>query len=342
MATTAGATPPGDDPFGSTELPARVVLEMLRVRTSDAMPSWFAAELASFCAPSNPRVMRVFPGAAARSRSAPRYALFPVDEAARRGAGSPLVALDSMLLDAIHTARPWSLVHSDAGVRLVATLAAGGEVRYVIELTGRFEPRETRRVAATAAVASRYFERLVDAETDALTRLPNRRAFHTQLDGELRGWIASGRPWYFAMLDLDRFKRVNDDFGHLYGDEILVRFANLLRATFRTGDLCYRFGGEEFALLFGVEEASHALPTLERFRETVAAHEFPGVGQVTVSIGFTRMSDPAIPATTLIDRADQALYFAKGHGRNRSCEWEALVASGELAPVPPRKDVTLF
>ncbi len=330
------------DLFGSTELPARVVLEMLQVRTSDAMPTWLASELASFCAPSEPRVMRVFPGTAARSRAAPRYALFPVDAGARREGAPALVALDAMLLDAIHTARPWSLVHNDAGVRLVATLAVAGEVRYVIELVGAFEPRETRRVAATAAIASRYFERLVDAETDALTRLPNRRAFHTQLDGELRGWIGSGRPWYFAMLDLDRFKRVNDTFGHLYGDEILVRFANLLRTTFRTGDLCYRFGGEEFALLFGVEEPDHAAVTLERFREAVAAHEFPGVGQVTVSIGFTRMSDASVPATTLIDRADQALYYAKSHGRNRSCEWEALVEAGELAPVPSRRDVTLF
>ena len=146
------------------------------------------------------------------------------------------------------------------------------------------------------------------------------------------------------MLDLDHFKRVNDDFGHLYGDEILVHFANLMRTTFRSADQLYRFGGEEFVVIFGVEPRERGgEATLERFRRAVEAHRFPGVGKVTVSIGFARVADALTPAPILIDRADEALYYAKEHGRNRVCGWEALVAAGEVKPKPPPKaDVTLF
>jgi diguanylate cyclase (GGDEF)-like protein len=117
-----------------------------------------------------------------------------------------------------------------------------------------------------------------------------------------------------------------------------------MRSTFRSGDLLYRIGGEEFVVIFGVEPPGHGgLPTLERFRKAVEAHDFPGVGQVTASIGFTRIVDATTPAPVLIDRADEALYFAKEHGRNRVCGWEALVEAGDIQPKPAVKaDVTLF
>jgi len=144
------------------------------------------------------------------------------------------------------------------------------------------------------------------------------------------------------VLDIDHFKRINDELGHLYGDEILVRFSQLLRETFRAGDLLYRFGGEEFVAVYGVEHEEEGATPLERFRRAVERHPFPGVRQVTVSAGHTRIPDATTPASTLIDRADLALYYAKGHGRNRVCGWEALVAAGELESVTPYRDVTLF
>jgi len=142
------------------------------------------------------------------------------------------------------------------------------------------------------------------------------------------------------VLDIDHFKRINDAFGHLYGDEILVRFARLMRETFRATDLLYRFGGEEFVVIYGVDREDAGEAPLERFRVAIERHPFPG-GRVTVSAGHARIAD-STPISTLIDRADVALYYAKTHGRNQVCGWERLVKEGKLDSVAPRKDVTLF
>jgi PleD family two-component response regulator len=96
-------------------------------------------------------------------------------------------------------------------------------------------------------------------------------------------------------------------------------------------------------LIYGIDSPGHGGEgTLERFRAAVERFDFPGVGQVTVSIGFTRIVAQT-PAASLIDRADQAVYYAKAHGRNRVCSWEELVAAGELSPPKTTQpDVTLF
>jgi diguanylate cyclase (GGDEF)-like protein len=317
------------------------ILEMLQVRASDALPGWLASKLSTLYAPARGRVLRIFPGPAARTRTIPRYAVFSMDEPLLQDPPR-LVAIDAALVDTIQEAKPWSLTQVPEGARLLLTLVAGGEVRYVVELIGQLRSEQVERLAAFAAIASGFFDRLIDAETDPLTRLCNRRAFHAQLDASLRRWTSSGRPWLFAVLDIDNFKRINDSFGHLYGDEILVRFAQLMRQSFRTGDLLYRFGGEEFVVIYGVDDAGSAALPLERFRATVEGHPFPGVGAVSVSIGYTCIPDASTPTTTLIDRADHAMYYAKEHGRNRVCHWETLVAAGELEVRPPAPDVTLF
>jgi diguanylate cyclase (GGDEF)-like protein len=326
---------------GDTQVFADKILEMLQLRSSDALAGWLARKLTALYKPSRARVLRVFPGAAARSRSVPRYAVFSVDETLVHEP-SGLVALDALLVDAIREARPWCLVRNAAHSRLLVTLAVSGEARYVVELTGTFDAGDGARLAAFAGIAARYYERLVDAETDPLTRLNNRRAFQGQLEASLRRWVASGRQWHFAVLDIDHFKRINDELGHLYGDEILVHFSQLLRDTFRAGDLLYRFGGEEFVAVYGVEHQEEGGAPLERFRAAVERHRFPGVHAVTVSAGHTHIPDATTPAATLIDRADLALYYAKGHGRNRVCYWERLVAAGELEMAPANRDVTLF
>jgi diguanylate cyclase (GGDEF)-like protein len=331
----------GDDADGETELFAGKILEMIQVRGSDALPGWLASKFSSLYAPARGRVLRVFPGPAARSRTIPRYAVFSMDEPLLQDPPR-LLSIDAVLVETIQQARPWTLTQASEGARLLVTLTAGGEVRYVVELVGQLTDAQVKRLAAFAAIASRYFDRLIDAETDPLTRLCNRRAFQAQLDTSLRRWTASGRPWFFAVLDIDHFKRINDDFGHLYGDEILVRFAQLMRQTFRAGDLLYRFGGEEFVAIYGVDEEAGAVQPLERFRKVVEQNAFPGVGQVSVSIGYTRIPDAATPTTTLIDRADHAMYFAKAQGRNRVCHWETLIAAGAIQLRPPAPDVTYF
>ena len=149
---------------------------------------------------------------------------------------------------------------------------------------------------------------------------------------------------FLAVLDIDHFKQVNDRFGHLYGDEILIHFAQLMRSTFRAGDMLYRFGGEEFVVVFAVKRVEDGKEALERFRRAVEAYDFPRIGKITVSIGFTGIQGTGGPVTTLIDRADNAVYYAKRNGRNRVCGYETLVEKGDLAPSKAAEggEATLF
>jgi diguanylate cyclase (GGDEF)-like protein len=316
-------------------------VEMLDVRESDALPGWFAAQVRGRGAGIEARVLRVYPARAARVKSKGAFEVYVVT-AAGEGEGTPVdVSGDSLMQAALRARAP---LESPAGTapRLLVPFEAAGEVRHVVEAGGCLGGGGD--LSSLIAIARRYYERLVEGETDPLTRLANRRLFQAHVDAGIRRWAASGLGYYFAMLDLDRFKRINDDFGHLYGDEILVHFANLMRATFRAADQLYRFGGEEFVVVFGVAPPDHSGEgTLERFRAAVERYPFPGVGQVTVSIGYTRISDPSTPTAVLIDRADEALYYAKGQGRNRVCYWEGLVESGKIAAkAPGKRDVTLF
>jgi diguanylate cyclase (GGDEF)-like protein len=189
-----------------------------------------------------------------------------------------------------------------------------------------------------------FFDLLAGAETDPLTGLANRRLFYSQIGAGLARWAAGPPMRFLAVLDIDHFKQVNDRFGHLYGDEILIHFAHLMRSTFRAGDMLYRFGGEEFVVVFAVKRETDGNAALERFRRAVEAYEFPRIGKITVSIGFTGIHGRGGPVTTLIDRADNAVYYAKRNGRNRICGYEALVAEGELAPLESAEggEATLF
>jgi diguanylate cyclase (GGDEF)-like protein len=315
---------------------------MLDVRASDLLPTWLAERLGLRWPLARRRILRVFPGKAARLKGQGIEAFAVLDSTLNE---APLPAgIDAPLVEVIRSRAALTVVAiPGGGSRMMVAFEALGEVRYLVELSGSLEFNGSQApLSDLVAVVSKYYERLVEGETDPLTRLSNRRVFHSHVDAGLRRWTDSGRPHFFAVLDIDHFKRINDGFGHLYGDEILVLFANLMRKTFRAGDLLYRFGGEEFVVIYGVEKGRSGGEALERFRKAVEAHEFPGIGQVTVSAGFTRIADASTPAAILIDRADQAVYHAKALGRNRVCAWDALVATGEIVDRTPGRDVTLF
>lgn len=186
------------------------------------------------------------------------------------------------------------------------------------------------------------------AELDTLTRLNNRKTFDDNFDRFLE--LASlstpesngdehGQQCWLAVLDIDRFKRINDTFGHLFGDEVLIRVADLMRGTFRPNDKLFRFGGEEFVVLLRFVSAANALRVLERFREAIETHEFPQVGQVTGSIGFARI-DPSLTAAEILGRADEALYYCKQNGRNQVRSYERLIEEGLIEPPAPVAAVT--
>ncbi len=157
------------------------------------------------------------------------------------------------------------------------------------------------------------------AVRDSLTGLYNRRHFIERLEEVIALAERSHEPFYLALIDLDHFKQVNDQYGHQVGDEILQRFAAIARHTLRRSDVLARYGGEEFIALFPEGSGDDITEVLERLRETFAttSHDdlVPGL-QVTLSAGLTgwRTGDDA---NSLTKRADDALYTAKHQGRNR-------------------------
>ncbi len=168
---------------------------------------------------------------------------------------------------------------------------------------------------------------------DALTGLMNRHSFEDRIANIINAFQRrdnENTPQYcFAILDIDFFKRVNDDFGHLYGDEVLILFANIMENTFRHDDMLFRYGGEEFAVLLRDIELNTAVTVLNRFKKMVAQYDFPQVNSITVSIGVTEIS-AGISRVDLISQADQALYFSKGNGRNQVNSYEELILLEKL------------
>jgi len=192
-------------------------------------------------------------------------------------------------------------------------------------------------------------------ERDALTELLNRKSFDgaflkattaqqlslTPVGDDRRHAQDSGHYW-LAMLDIDHFKRVNDNFGHLIGDEVLLLLARLMRSTFRFHDQLYRFGGEEFVVLMHCDRNLDAQAALQRLRINTEHFGFPQVGHITVSIGFTKIRSGDSPSGAF-ERADKAVYFAKEHGRNQVCSFEDLVAQGKLVDAEANVgDIELF
>ncbi len=156
--------------------------------------------------------------------------------------------------------------------------------------------------------------------TDELTELPNRRAFMRRLEDEIGRVQRYGYSLTLALIDLDHFKAINDNYGHAGGDEVLRIFCQKITATFRHHDMVARYGGEEFAVILPNTDHEGAVRALMNVRETAAAttikfngFEFP---LNTFSAGVT-MYRPGETPSSLIERADTALYRAKGLGRNR-------------------------
>ena len=179
-------------------------------------------------------------------------------------------------------------------------------------------------------------------ERDALTELLNRKTFDgaflraAQTQDEPpdperpdRRLIQAASTYWLAVIDIDHFKQVNDNFGHLIGDEVLLLLARQMRSNFRFHDQLYRFGGEEFVVLMRCADHPDALAVLERFRCQIEQHAFPQVGHITISIGFAPLRDNDTPSGAF-DRADKAVYYAKSHGRNQTCSFAAMVEAGEL------------
>jgi diguanylate cyclase (GGDEF)-like protein len=202
----------------------------------------------------------------------------------------------------------------------------------------------------------RNFQGLLDySERDTLTGLLNRKTFEEsflrlcampQAGSAPEGSAEPRRAlratsWWLGVIDIDHFKRVNDGFGHLMGDEVLLLLSRLMRTSFRFHDHLFRFGGEEFVALMRGGGESDAAVAFERLRGNVERYAFPQVGRITVSVGFTELRAGDSPSGAF-DRADKAIYYAKQHGRNQVRHHATLVAAGELSDTSREGDVELF
>ena len=154
------------------------------------------------------------------------------------------------------------------------------------------------------------------ATTDPLTGLYNRLRFNQALAAEMLRSMRSKMPFSVIIFDVDRFKQVNDTFGHQVGDRVLVRLAAIVSERLRASDVFARWGGEEFVILVPDLEGRTACHVAEKLRAAIAQASFEGGGGITCSFGVAQYGEGDI-AETLIARADLALYRAKLNGRNR-------------------------
>ncbi|MAZ86336.1 MAG: GGDEF domain-containing protein [Cellvibrionaceae bacterium] len=225
-----------------------------------------------------------------------------------------------------------------------------------VESRRNLEPH-LKVVDALLKIYANYLAVLKESESDKLTGLLNRRTF----DGKFQALISQQRRHagqqatvrdqkrtkkeaahsWLGIIDIDHFKAINDKFGHLYGDEILLLLSQRMQLFFRRADLLFRFGGEEFVVLLEPTDEAGASSAFKRFCETVATFGFPQVNQVTISIGFAPIALDS-SSSEVFGHADQALYFAKREGRNQVASYSALIKSGHIQPLTASDDVDLF
>lgn len=158
------------------------------------------------------------------------------------------------------------------------------------------------------------------ATQDGLTKLKNHRVFKERLTEEFTRTRLHHLPLSIILMDIDRFKQYNDDFGHPAGDQVLMKVAVILTQCTRETDLVARYGGEEFAIILPLADARHSLIIAERIREGIEGATWDH-RPVTGSFGVTTYAPETANALQLIKQADIALYHSKNTGRNKSTHW---------------------
>jgi len=304
-------------------LPAVLVVPMGNHHSPDAVSDPALSDLTGIVSVAA-RIADVFideaaaePIAAVRQRCRQRYGM---DE----------TSCDAMLDEICRLtkeAAPLFDVNLAAGTSYEAILKKANEA--LVELTLR-----TQQEAASLQILNQKLQQ--QATTDALTGLANRAAFDKFLEEHFAAARRQGRPLSLLMLDLDRFKSINDRFGHPCGDQVLRRLGRLLRGTARSTDLAARYGGEELAMVLPNTTRPTAAAIAESIRATVAARPMVIDGNtipVTVSIGVATF-EPGTPfasAAHLLKAADLALYAAKNSGRNKVKVFAAKPSSSAAA-----------
>jgi diguanylate cyclase (GGDEF)-like protein len=270
------------------------------------------------------------------------------------------VATNRHIQQCLESARPVRHVSGTGDTHLFYPVILDNKVTGVLSLESHHDlgPYLTL-IEALNSIYNNYLVILNESERDKLTGLLNRRTFDFKLDKlleaqrekqaayksspripEQRNSAPASSAW-LAMIDIDDFKRINDTYGHLFGDEVILMLSQKMRNFFRNTDLLFRFGGEEFVIILEPTSPAMAKQTFERFSRIIAGYEFPQVGRTTVSTGYARIMENDYPHA-ILERADKALYFAKENGKNCVFSYDELLANGLLSQQQSRISTELF
>lgn len=268
--------------------------------------------------------------------------------------GERRIVCDKELLKCINTA---TIISSTSGdERVIFPILVNNVVNGLLDIYGYQRSEQSDRlISGFIRIYSNFLSIINDNEHDTLTGLLNRKNFDRQLAGLMaksekttsdvrsveRRLSSTSKSYWLGILDIDHFKKINDTFGHIYGDEVLLLFSDLMKKCFRSDDLLFRYGGEEFVIVLSPTNFENAMSVFERFRIQLEAFDFPQVGKVTVSAGITRV-EPEHHPSTLLERADGALYYAKEHGRNQVQIYQHLIANGLITEKTIGDDIELF
>ena len=270
---------------------------------------------------------------------------------------SPQIERDESINKSI-TEKTQVVIKSGDGTRILIPVIVNKKVTGILDVyTSCYDENTEKLIKYCVRIYSDFLSVLHDSEHDTLTGLLNRKTFDDRVAGVLSSFSGdrrdlalpiddrrnSGRKatHWIGMLDIDHFKKINDNFGHVYGDEVLILFADKLRDVFRSSDLLFRFGGEEFIVVLLNALESDAILAFNRFRTRLEQTGFPQVGRVTVSTGMVKANSGS-HLTELLDQADQALYYAKKNGRNQVCNYYDLIEAGKLKKKVINDVVELF
>ena len=241
--------------------------------------------------------------------------------------------------------KPDSGLYVETGSRMCIPLVSFGQTLGVLVLDsdrrGAFNANDTQPlesvadIVATAIQNAHYIDRVKQlAYLDGLTGIFNRRFFELRMAEEIERARRFNTGLGVIMIDIDQFKRLNDEFGHLLGDEVLRQVSSLFHQQLRKIDVVCRYGGEEFSILLSQTSPQHSLAVAEKLRRMVERWQFPGVPRpVTISAGTANYPDHGTTRDELVKAADAGLYAAKQAGRNRVC----LAPGPLLKPVPENR-----
>ncbi|TQV89067.1 GGDEF domain-containing protein [Aliikangiella coralliicola] len=262
--------------------------------------------------------------------------------------GPKQICNDQDIQDCMDSGQPVRFSQKEQLTRIILPIACDSKVVAALNIQSETDLNPTLKVLeGMIKVYENYLYILNESERDKLTGLYNRRTFDKKLDRLLQIqrnkqiYLIEGsknqekrtiKPYsetWLAIIDVDNFKQINDKYGHVFGDGVLLLLAHKMKLCFRQTDYLFRFGGEEFVVILEPNQRQHAYDTLDRFRDAIATHNFPLVGHVTVSIGYARITDTDYPPA-ILHSADKALYHAKENGRNRIYNYETLVADGAV------------